>query len=615
MTTRPGGHAPDPGAALDDDGALVYRAVSVANRPAVDFCLDPAGRDPVAGWMLDHGRIDEPVMRAFLSFISTGSRVLDLGSHLGTFALPAAAAGAKVIAIDASVRHADLLRRAARRNGLDHLQVEHGAISGADEPVAVVGRSIHTRLALAGEHADARTVPSVSIDALLRARGWDGVDVVKIDVEGNEPAALNGMRETFGRGRRPVIVLECNGGLLPLFGSSPAALRRALERLGYRLFQIDHLQPGRLVPTDADAVQSECVVDLLALPPGGVIPPEWETAPPFTRQQVVCRLLDQAASPSDGYRRYAAQTIAAGPEWLRSDPLVAPAARALALDLAEVVRTAIGASEARAGWQDGAPLPELGGAPAELALFVSGLALERPSAEPDRPVGTTPRSEDILVRDGALYARRGHMIGVLDDDALAGGELLRCIAGRRRPLGGAVHVAGRAVLIADIAAVLEPDLSVRENAIFYGAFLGVDARAARRDIDELLALSGLADVPDELLRACSVDGVLRLVFAVALLWGQPDLLLIDRLPTCGDERFRSWLAGQVAHLRAGGGAIVQVVADPSLLVAPVDRMLWLSESRFAACGHPASVADAWERSALDLWSAAPPAPSLDRPWA
>ena len=107
----------------------VFASVAVAGAPPVDFCIDPDAGDPVAAWFLEHSWIDEPVQRAFLGLVQEGSRVLDLGCHLGTFSLPAAALGAEVIAVDANPRHVELLREAARQNGFERLDVVHAAIT------------------------------------------------------------------------------------------------------------------------------------------------------------------------------------------------------------------------------------------------------------------------------------------------------------------------------------------------------------------------------------------------------------------------------------------------------------------------------------------------------
>ena len=68
-----------------DPSRLAFNHVSVLGSPPVEFCLDPYAGDPVAAWLLEHDWIDEPVMRAFLGLVRPGTRVIDLGCHLGTF--------------------------------------------------------------------------------------------------------------------------------------------------------------------------------------------------------------------------------------------------------------------------------------------------------------------------------------------------------------------------------------------------------------------------------------------------------------------------------------------------------------------------------------------------
>ena len=231
-----------------------------------------------------------------------------------------------MIAVDASARHVHLLQMAARRNGFASLHAIHGAVSDGSHPVHFIERSIHGRVWLENEpDQPTTTVSTVSVDELVEQLSWDTVDAIKLDIEGSEPAALRGMRRLHLRGIRPAMVFECNGSTLPLFGSSTRDLRQTIAELGYELMLIDHLRAGTLVEADADTVQPECVSDYLALvsrPPR--LDRDWTVEAPFSREQIVTRLLDSAASESAGFRRYAADVLAGGPEWLRSELAVRP---------------------------------------------------------------------------------------------------------------------------------------------------------------------------------------------------------------------------------------------------------------------------------------------------
>src|ERR1022692_2981055 len=63
-----------------------------------------------------------------LSILKPGDTVLDLGAHFGTFAVPAAMLGARVIAVEGSSSNADVLRSACQWNRLSNIEVIEAVI-------------------------------------------------------------------------------------------------------------------------------------------------------------------------------------------------------------------------------------------------------------------------------------------------------------------------------------------------------------------------------------------------------------------------------------------------------------------------------------------------------
>ena len=61
----------------------------------------------------------------------------------------------------------------------------------------------HERAAKAGIPDTSVEVQAATVDALTAALGWDRLDVVKMDIEGSEIAALDGMAALFASGCRP----------------------------------------------------------------------------------------------------------------------------------------------------------------------------------------------------------------------------------------------------------------------------------------------------------------------------------------------------------------------------------------------------------------------------
>ena len=76
------------------------------------------------------------------------------------------------------------------------------------------------------------------------------VDVVKLDIEGGEVAALRGMRETLSRaGPGLVVFAECNPSMLERSGSSASELIEVLRGQGLDVRWIDESR-GSTRPLD-----------------------------------------------------------------------------------------------------------------------------------------------------------------------------------------------------------------------------------------------------------------------------------------------------------------------------------------------------------------------------
>jgi FkbM family methyltransferase len=581
---------------------LAFLRASVAGAPEVEFCVDLETDDPYTSWFMSHDWIDEPVQRAFLGLVRPGARVLDLGCHLGTFSLAAAALGAEVIAVDASPAHVQLVGRAAERNGFDRLQVVHGAITESVHPVDFVERTIHGHLWVEGDPIESTVVvPPVVVDDLLEERGWETVDVVKLDIEGAEPAALRGMSRLFARGARPALVFECNESMLPHFGASVVSLREQVAELGYELLLVDHLRPGTLVEATAGAVQTECACDYLAL---ASRPPEladaWAIEPPFGLEQTVARVLDHAASDAAGYRRYGAEVLVDGPDWLRGHPLADPAIRALRLDLDPAVRAVFDPAQppSTAIEYAEAALPGEGGRPADVAVYAENVSVRRPTGELELASGPTPA--EILLRHVSFHVRRGELLGIVTDDLAAGNALLRVLAGFDPPAAGRLEVDGASVLVAGVGAVVEPSFTIGENLALMAAYFGAHVGDTTRRLAELADHARLADELHVPLREVSAATVLRLVVATTLECVSAPLLLVGDLPAPDDESFAGWARSRAAERRHEGVAMVQLGAGDAWPLGPPHRVVWVENGDVVACGHGESMLDALRARRLGL---------------
>jgi FkbM family methyltransferase len=101
---------------------------------------------------------------------------------------------------------------------------------------------------------------AVRVDEIVQ----EPVALIKIDVEGHEPAAIEGMRDLIRRSH-PVIVSECNEYWLNhCSGTSSGAYVGLLNSFGYHVFDIHDLSVA--VTPESPALDHLRIFDVIALP-------------------------------------------------------------------------------------------------------------------------------------------------------------------------------------------------------------------------------------------------------------------------------------------------------------------------------------------------------------
>ena len=160
--------------------------------------------------------------------------LLDVGANIGVTAaiLSAHCPQASVVAIEAGPSVVEVLQRNLQRNGLNSLTPLHVAVGDREGVVQffeesafgyIVDDSDVPEVRKHGLTVDVemRTIDSI-VDDLERDSGVDAVDLVKVDIEGAEPAAIAGMQRTLEK-YAPVLWVELNSWSLMSTGQHPIA--------------------------------------------------------------------------------------------------------------------------------------------------------------------------------------------------------------------------------------------------------------------------------------------------------------------------------------------------------------------------------------------------------
>ena len=145
----------------------------------------------------------EPVFRGLLG---RGGVFVDVGAHVGRWAVRLAGQARKVIAVEPDPATCAVLRANIALNGLGNVTVAEAAAWDSGEMLRLedpYGRERSgTNRTLPG---DGGTVRGVPLDDLLAAE--DDITLVKIDTEGADLHVLRGLRETLAR-CQPAMIVE-----------------------------------------------------------------------------------------------------------------------------------------------------------------------------------------------------------------------------------------------------------------------------------------------------------------------------------------------------------------------------------------------------------------------
>jgi FkbM family methyltransferase len=209
---------------------------SVACDTAVGWVLLPEQDQLMRPWIQEHGMWEPAESAALAAMIRPGHVVVEIGAHVGYLTLlMARATGStgRLLAIEANPDNYALLAENVRRSGLDHVHTVHAAAWRSAGELTMGLSADNTGDHRVYVHPDVTgtvTVPSVRVDDLLEAT--QRIDVVKVDAQGVDHVALEGMRRTLARSR-PVVLLEFWPDGIRQFGDDPLETLHLYDDLEY----------------------------------------------------------------------------------------------------------------------------------------------------------------------------------------------------------------------------------------------------------------------------------------------------------------------------------------------------------------------------------------------
>ncbi len=199
-----------------------------------------------AGALIYYQGVAEPETRDFLlRFLKTGMVFLDIGAHLGEFALYAATkvgTTGEVHAFEPHPEICEILRQNVALNAFQGIKVSQAAVSDIDGSVEFAisedpaASFIWSKKAQAATRIRTIEVPSITLDTYWKGNGKK-IDLIKVDVEGAELLVLKGSRSLLCKESTdaPVIHFEYFPSNMTTFGYDPQDLFTFLHDYGYTI--------------------------------------------------------------------------------------------------------------------------------------------------------------------------------------------------------------------------------------------------------------------------------------------------------------------------------------------------------------------------------------------
>lgn len=163
------------------------------------------------------------------------------------------------------------------------------------------------------------------------------------------------------------------------------------------------------------------------------------------------------------------------------------------------------------------------------------------------------------LKDLNFEIHQGDIVGVIGKNGAGKSTLLKILSKVTAPTTGTVKINGRISSLLEVGTGFHPELTGRENIFLNGAILGMKSHEIQRNLDEIIAFSGVEKYIDTPVKRYSSGMYVRLAFAVAAFL-ESEVLIVDEVLAVGDADFQKKCLGKMGDISKTNGRTILFVS-------------------------------------------------------
>jgi FkbM family methyltransferase len=163
-----------------------------------------------------NGGYEKDSVKKLNELLPQGGVFFDLGANIGMYSLNLCRKAKAVFAFEATKRTYDKLNKTIEGNGIKNIHLSFNAVDDKDDKEVSIffgdgasGTENNGANSMHKGREEANKVRTIRLDTYIEREGISNIDIIKIDIEGNELYALRGGIESIKK-FRPIIFCEIN---------------------------------------------------------------------------------------------------------------------------------------------------------------------------------------------------------------------------------------------------------------------------------------------------------------------------------------------------------------------------------------------------------------------